>query len=722
MKQPRKRKSAGVRILLVALLQGLTIASVSQAEPVPAYLDPTQPVDARVSDLISRMTLEEKAAALDHKSSGNPRLGIPQWGGWNQCLHGIWSKSRTTTLFPVSIAMGASWDPALVHEEADAMSDEARAMYNIHEMGPSTPCGLVYRGPVINISRNPFWGRIQECYGEDPYLTGRMGVAYVKGLQGEDPKYLKIAATLKHYAVNNVEDHRLSLSATVSERMLYEYWLPHFRDCVVEGHAASMMAAYNSINGVPCAVNKLLISDIPRGQWGFDGFIVCDLAGIKHLVDGHHLTSDMTVAVADALNAGCDYDDAEYRTEMPKAVARGLLSQDVVDRSLARVLKVGFRLGAFDPPDRVPFSKIPESVIDSPAHRELALKAARESIVLLTNRDQFLPLDKSKLKTIAVIGPAAENPEYGNYYNYKNGQRKIDPLAGLKNRLGAGVEIRSAPGCGMTDKPKGDEIAAAADLARGADAAIVFVGTNLKVEAEDRDRKSLALPGAQEQLIEAVFAANPKTVVVLSNAGPLSTPWARDHVRAMLEAWYAGEEGGDAVADVLLGNVNPAGRLPYTVYESADQIPPQDDYDITHGYTYMYFTGKPVFPFGHGLSYTTFSYSPLTLSTAATTATGTITLSVSITNTGKIAGDEVVQFYGHQQKCSVKQPNQKLIAFQRITLAPGETKTVTQDFPVNRLAIYDQTRHAFVVEPGNFDVMVGSSSTDIKGRSQFRVE
>jgi len=496
------------------------------AQPVAPYLDPTQPIDNRVDDLISRMTLEEKATELDHKASGIPRLQIPEWGGWNQCLHGVWAKTRTTTLFPVSIAMAATWDPELVHAETTAISDEARAMYNIHERGPSTPCGLVYRGPVINISRNPRWGRIQECYGEDPYLTGRIGVAYVKGLQGDDPKYMKIAATLKHYAVNNVEQGRLSLSATVSERMLYEYWLPHFRDCVMEGHVASMMAAYNSINGVPCIANKLLLTDIPRGQWGFDGFIVCDLTGVRHLVDGHHMTTDMAVAVANALNAGCDYDDAEYRMNIPKAVERKLVTEDVVNRALGRVMKIGFRLGAFDPPEMVPFSKIPESVIDSPEHRELALKAARESIVLLSNKNNFLPLDKTKLKTVAVIGPAAEKPEYGNYYHYNNEQNKVTPLQGLKNRLGAGVEIRSAVGCGiLPDKTDDAELAKAVETAKGADVAFVFVGTNLKVEAEDRDRKNLDLPGMQEKLIEAVYAANPNIVVVQMNAGPLSTRW-----------------------------------------------------------------------------------------------------------------------------------------------------------------------------------------------------
>jgi beta-glucosidase len=503
--------------------------------------------------------------------------------------------------------------------------------------------------------------------------------------------------------------------------MLYEYWLPHFRDCIVEGHATSMMAAYNSINGVPCAINPLLINDIPRGQWGFDGFIVCDLAGVRHLVDGHHLTTDMTVAVADALNAGCDLDDSEYRVNIPMAVQRKLVTEETVNRSLARVLKVAFRLGAFDPPESVPFSKITEAAINSPAHRELALRASRESIVLLSNKNNFLPLNKAVLKTVAVIGPAAKTPEYGNYYNYNNGQTKVDPLTGLKNRLGDGVEIRYAAGCDMTAAADDAEIAKAADLAKGADVAVVYVGTNLKVEAESRDRTSLNLPGGQEKLIEAVYAANPRTVVVLMNGGPLSTKWARDNVPAMLEAWYAGEEGGNAIADVLLGDFNPGGRLPYTVYETTKDIPPQTDYDITHGYTYMYYTGTPVFPFGHGLSYTTFNYGNLKLSSDRTTPDGTITLSIDVTNTGSRAGDEVVQFYGHERQCSVKQPNQKLVGFERVHLEAGEKKAVTLELPANRMQIYDVNTHAFVVEPGVFDISAGSSSGDIRAKAEYTV-
>jgi beta-glucosidase len=361
-------------------------------------------------------------------------------------------------------------------------------------------------------------------------------------------------------------------------------------------------------------------------------------------------------------------------------------------------------------------------VIDSPEHRALALKTARESIVLLTNKNGFLPLDKSKLKTIAVIGAAATTPEYGNYYSLHKEQHRVNPLEGLQNHLGAGIEIRSAVGCGMLPtKTDEDDIAKAVDAAKGADVAIVCLGTNLKIEAEGHDRKDLNLPGAQEKLLEAVVAANPKTVVVLMNAGPLSTKWARDNTPAMIEAWYAGEEGGNAIADVLLGDYNPGGHLPYTVYESADQVPPVDDYDITHGFTYMYFAGQPVFPFGHGLSYTTFKYGSLKLSANRVTADATLDLSVDVTNTGSRAGDEVVQFYGHQQQCSVKQPIEKLIAFQRVHLDPNQTRAVEQSVPVSRMSIYDEKQHQFVVEPGTFDVMACSSSADIRTRGEYEV-
>ncbi|MBZ5617858.1 MAG: glycoside hydrolase family 3 C-terminal domain-containing protein [Acidobacteriia bacterium] len=684
------------------------------------YLDPSQPIEARIADLISQMTLEEKAAQLNHLSSRNDRLHIPAWGGWNQTLHGVWSK-QPTTLFPTAIAMSATWDPALVKTIADSMSDEARALYNIGADGPRSKHGLVYRSPVINISRDPRWGRIQECFGEDPYLAGRVAVAYVQGLQGSHPKYLKVASTLKHFAVNNVETNRHSLSATVPERILMEYWLPHWKAGIVEGRAQSVMASYNQLNGVPNIANKYLLTDILRGLWKFDGFVVSDLGGIgSSLVQGAHITDKTEVAAARALEAGCDLDDNFYEASLPVAVRAGLVSEAVVNQALTRVLRVAFRLGAFDPPEMVPFSKIGPDVIESQPHRDLALKTALESIVLLRNKNGFLPLDRTRLKSVAVIGPQADHFETGNYFGAK--PRIVSPVEGIRAKLGPAVKVEYAPGSDILEPAKSADIEQAAGLARKSDLAILFLGTNLKVEAEGRDRQSLDLPGPQEQLLEAVCQANPKTVAVIMSGGPVSVKWASANIPAILAAWYPGEEAGTALASVLFGDYNPAGRLPYTVYDSVDQIPPQDEYDITRGFTYLYFTGKPQFAFGHGLSYTTFRYTGLKISPAQVSADGKVTVSVDVQNTGARAGYEVVQLYVHAAEASVKRPIKELRGFQRISLDPKEKRSVTFTLPAADLAFYDVKTKQFVVEPGAFDIMVGSSSEDIRLRDKLLVK
>lgn len=345
----------------------LCMCAYAQDAARPVYLDPSKPIDQRVADLIGHMTLQEKAQQLNHLNVGIPRLRVAAWGGWNQTLHGVWSK-QPTTLFPAPIAMGATWDPALIHTITGAMSDEARALYNIGADGPRSKHGLVFRSPVINVSRDPRWGRIQEVFSEDPFLTGRMGVAYVQGLQGDDPHYLKVAATVKHFAVNNVETNRQRLSAEVDERNLMEYWLPHWRAVIVEGHAQSVMASYNAINGVPDAINKYLLTDILRGQWNFDGFVTDDLGGVNLLVAAHHITEDPVEATARSIQAGCDSDDMQFETNIPLAVNSGRLPIADVDRALARVLRVGFRLGAFDPPELNPYSKISADVIRSEEH------------------------------------------------------------------------------------------------------------------------------------------------------------------------------------------------------------------------------------------------------------------------------------------------------------------------------------------------------------------
>jgi beta-glucosidase len=803
-------------------------------------------------------------------------------------------------MFPVSIAMGATWDPELVHEVATAISDEARAINNLCLDDPDfrgQRKGLIYRAPVINIERNPYWGRNEEAYGEDPYLTGRLGVAYVKGLQGDHPRYLKLVSTLKHYAVNNVERNRQSLSATVSERMLHEYWLPHFRDCIVEGRAQSVMASYNAINGTPNNINRLLLTEILKKRWGFKGFVVSDLGGVHTMVRGH-ARGQMSYedAVAQSLIAGCDFSDREFEEHIPEAVRNGLLPESRLDDAVFRVLFNRFRLGEFDLPEMVPYRQISAKVIASAEHRELALKAAQKSIVLLSNTERqgrsqmratarfgktrsrwslessqedellrdcstgcLLPLDRDAIKTIAVIGPHADRFTSGNYSGQPD--RPVSPLQGIRNRVRPGTEILYARGTDITDgvplvvdrengfsggrsvkldsTNEGDylefpihvaqpgeyeielryktfpsrgifrlsvdgveqgelldmysaatrydntfsfgkkqfdspgtkmfrftvvgrnrdstantghfdrvtlsgpqnvsfeaerldyssgtgnreeSIAEAVDVASRADAAIVYVGTSNAVEQEGRDRRSLGLPGRQEELVKAVVAANPKTVVVLMNAGPLTVPWIKEHAPAILEAWWNGVEGGNAIADVIFGNVNPGGRLPHTVYASEDQVPSQDEYDISKGYTYMYLRGEPLFGFGHGLSYTAFEYSNLKLSHPRIRPDGTLTIEIDVENAGNRVGDEVVQLYVRDIQSSVVRPAKELRGFERITLSPGEKRTVTFSLKGKQLAFWDEVeRHDFVVEPGEFELHIGSSSQDIRARGRFEV-
>ncbi len=706
---------------LTAVIVVLLLASCCRAQDAskPVYLDPSQPVEVRVADLISRMTLEEKAQQLDHLNKGIPRLHVTAWGGWNQTLHGVWSK-QPTTLFPAAIAMGATWDPALVHDITHAMSDEARALYNIGADGPRSKHGLVFRSPVINVSRDPRWGRIQEVFSEDPFLTGRMGVAYVKGLQGDDPRYLEVAATVKHFAVNNVESDRQKLSAQVDERNLMEYWLPHWKDAIVEGHAQSVMSSYNAINGTPDAMNKYLLTDILRGQWKFDGFVTDDLGAVKLLVTGHHISEDPVEATALAILAGGDSDDTEYSKNIPLAVQSGRLQMADVDRALARVLRVGFRLGAFDPPEMNPYSKISANTIRSSDHLQLSLKTALESMTLLVNRKNFLPLDKQQVKSVAVIGPAGGDAyETGNYYGTP--ARKIGPFEGLKEYLGPHVQVSFEQGTGFTEWGDPAAIAKAVDLARKSDVAILFLGTNLKVEAEGRDRRDLNLPGAQEQLMEAVFAANPKTVLVLMNAGPLAVTWANDNLPAILCAWYPGEFAGTAIAQTLFGENNPGGHLPYTVYANLDGVPPTNEYDVSKGFTYMYFKGSPLYAFGHGLTYTQFEYSNLKLSRSAFNAGEDVDVSFDLKNVGSRAGAEVTQLYVHQAKSNLIQPFKSLRGFERVNLKPDEVRHIRIPLKAAQLSYYDVGTKRFIVDPGMFDIMVGSSSDDIRLRGQIEV-
>jgi len=718
-----------MRIVRLVALLALGIASLhAQDTSNLPFRNTSLPIEQRITDLIGRLTIQEKAEQLNHMNHGVPRLGVPMWGGWNQTLHGVWSK-EPTTLFPAPIAMGATWDPDLVHTVAAAMSDEGRALYNAHAQGPRGPMGLVYRSPVINLARDPRWGRIQEIFSEDPFLTGRMAVAYVRGLQGDDVAHLKLAATVKHFAVYNVENGRQHNSAQVDERNLMEYWLPQWKAAFQEGHAQSVMSSYNAINGTPDAVNHYLLTDILRGQWGFDGFVTDDLGAVSLLSEGsarnpsepgQRFSEDPVVSAAAAIKAGNDSDDVEFEKNIPLAVKRGLLTEQDVNRALRRVLRVGFRLGAFDPPQNSPYSKLDMSVVRSSEHLQLAEKVAEESITLLSNRQQFLPLDPQKVHTIAVIGPAGgDDYETGNYYGKP--ARKTSVVEGLRDLLGKDTQVSYAEGAGFTDAYNAHAVEQAVELAKRSDVVILCLGTNLHVEAEGRDRRTLDLPGAQEQLLEAVYAANPHTALVLMTAGPLAVTWAQDHLPAILSAWYPGESGGTAIARALFGLDNPGGHLPYTVYASLDGVPPQNEYDVSKGFTYQYFKGIPLYAFGLGLSYTKFEFAHLEIKRAAAGPTKEIEISFEVRNTGDRAGSEVAQVYTHQEKSAVYQPIRSLRAFRRVELQPGESKTVQLRIPASQLAHYDTAKHAFITEPGAYQVQVGAASDDIRLRGKLEI-
>jgi beta-glucosidase len=736
------KKSA---VVVLAILFVLSLRAGAQS----VYLDPAQPIDRRVDDLMHQLTPAEKTSLLSTTAPAIDRLKVPAMNGWNQSLHGIvWT--QPTTMFPVPISMAATWDPQLVHDVAGAIADEGRAVYNYWHTAAGTTefirgqaitvtadgkriahNGLVYRSPVINMDRDPRWGRIWETFGEDSLLASRITVAYVQGTQGNDPKHLELAATLKHYAAYDDERDRIKTgNDMVDEGTLRNYYLPQFKAGIMAGKASSIMSSYNGINGMPNAENKMMLTDILRNEWGFQGFVVPDSGAVQNLVSAYHKYPTLQVAAAKTVLAGSDLDDGSYAIALPKALDEGLLTQQEIDQSLRRVLNVRFRLGEFDPPETVPYNKLGPEVIDSPDHRKLALRTAQESIVLLANDDNLLPLDESAIKTLAVIGPFADyaqtGPNYTGLYS-----KFVKPLEGIQEKVGSAIKVIYARGSGIleTDNPEAS-VTEAVSAAKQADVAILFVGTNQLLEREGLDREFLNLPPVQLNLVQSVMAANPKTVIVLLNGGPISLapPYAGGGQRSrepryptVLDMFWAGEEGGTAIADVLFGDYNPSGKLPYTVYASERGLPPMTEYDISKGFTYMYLEGKPEFAFGHGLSYTSFAYSNLDISSKQVQGNGTVQVKVDVKNTGQRPGDEVVQMYVHNPDTTQVQPKEQLQGFERIRLKPGETKTVTFSLPVEQLAYWDTKKHEYAINPGTFDVMIGSASDDLPQKGTFDV-
>ncbi|MHC1733242.1 MAG: glycoside hydrolase family 3 C-terminal domain-containing protein [Bacteroidales bacterium] len=839
----------------VSLFVAALIAVSINAQQYP-FLDTGLSFEKRVDDLVSRMTVEEKAAQLLYTAPAIPRLGVPEYNWWNEALHGV-ARAGHATVFPQSITIANSWNEELMLDVANAISDEARAKHHefVRRGDRGIYHGLTFWSPNINIFRDPRWGRGQETYGEDPYLTGRLGLRFVQGMQGTDAKYFKTIATAKHYAVHSgPEPIRHEFNAVVSERDLRETYLPAFRTLVKEGGVYSVMGAYNQFRGHPACANDELYG-ILRNEWGFDGYIVSDCWAVSDFYNFQGYAAGPAEAAAMALKAGTDLECGVDYHHLMDALKRGLVTESDIDRAARRVMMARFRLGMFDPDSIVEYARIPYQANCSDYNRSLARKAAQESIVLLKNSNNTLPLSRD-INTIAVIGPNAASHEVlvGNY----NGIPKdpVSLLEGIRSKLRPETEVLYAEGSDLapgihnlvpipsryfrtpdgrqgvqgsyyasremkgeplftrTDDmidfywdndsphpqmpvndfgihwvadlvppvsgtyyigtwgssgyeiilegdtllsfysehhaavrgfpmeftagkkyrvevlyrnhggdadmemlwcmPRGDMIAQAVRAASSADAVVVALGLSPRLEGEEMsvklegfeggDRTSLSLPAIQEELLASLLSTGKPVIVVLMNGSPVASQQAFEKASAVLLAGYPGTEGGNAIADVLFGDYNPAGRLPMTYYSSVDQLPPFEEYDMANR-TYRYFSGTPLWPFGYGLSYTSFEYSDLTVPEKVT-AGSEVTVSVTVTNTGAMAGDEVVQLYLTDEKASTPRPIRQLEGFRRVTLKPGESSRVAFTLKPEQLSMINGSDRR-VIEPGWFILSVG---------------
>jgi len=848
--------------LVVVILICLCSLAFGQAQPSASadpYKDPSLPVERRIDDLISRMTLEEKASQLGHTSAAVPRLGVPAYNWWNEGLHGV-ARAGYATVFPQAIGMAATFDDSLMHEVADVISTEFRAKYyaTLHADGTAEWYrGLTAWSPNINIFRDPRWGRGQETYGEDPYLTSKIGIAFVTGLQGNDPKYIKVVATPKHFAVHSgPESTRHFVNIEVSPHDLQDTYLPAFRATVTEGKAESVMCAYNAVDGAPACASSMLLDQHLRKDWGFKGYVVSDCGAAADIFKGHRYKPNAEESVTAAFTAGMDVICGDYRNNMSTefegivaAVRKGLLPESVVDQALRRLFSARFRLGMFDPPTSVPYSKISKTDNDTAAHRQLALRMAQESMVLLKNENGLLPL-KQEPKTIAVVGPNATNLDalVGNYngtpshpvsildgirkrfakakVTYVEGSGLVGPAMapvpsnalcpdesckkhGLSAEYFSNETLNGAPAAKRVDD-KVDRVADvtshtefpgpysarwtgflvpaesgehtigftgqdgyrvwvdgkliaedwtdhepattitakvplesnhkypvkiefyqrskigdarfvwsapsqngqdAVDAAKKADLVVMVGGLSPRIEGEEMkvqaegfsggDRTKIDLPAPQEQLLEKIQATGKPLVLVLMNGSALAVNWAEEHVPAIVEAWYPGEEGGTAVAGLLAGDFNPGGRLPVTFYKSVEQLPAFDDYSMSKR-TYRYFDGQPLYPFGYGLSFTKFEYAN---AHAEKGGSNSVTLSVDVKNSGSKAGDEVVQVYLTHLGVPGA-PLRVLKGFKRIHLEAGQKQTVQFTLVDRDLSTVDEAGKRLVV-PGKVQVWIG---------------
>ncbi|OHB66104.1 MAG: hypothetical protein A2Y77_03235 [Planctomycetes bacterium RBG_13_62_9] len=702
----------------------------------PIWRDPSKPLKARVDDLIRRMSLAEKVAQLQGGMSGAPGiqlLGLPAYNYWNEALHGV-ANNGVATVFPEPVGMASTWNPELLRREGTVVGIEGRAKHNDYatKNGGDSKwwTGLTFWTPNINLFRDPRWGRGQETYGEDPFLTGTIAAEFIKGIQGDDPNYMLAMACAKHYAVHSgPEADRHRFNAQPSQRDLYEMYLPQFEMAVREGGVAGVMGAYNALNGIPCCASTFLLDDLLRKQWGFEGYVVSDCDGIRDIWGQriHRYVNPPEEAAAIAVKAGCNLCCGGDYNALVRAVQQGLLTEKDIDQALYYTLWTRFRLGLFDPADKVPYSKYTIADNDTPEHGQVALEVARQSPVLLKN-DGILPLDRSKYKRIAVIGPNGKSKSMleGNYHG--SASHPISILDGIQQLAGPNIEVTFALGSpnttnrrtaawsqqdNVTNRPLDELKAEALEQAEQADLIIYAGGLTPAQEGEGFDRESIELPECQQTLIKALHATGKPMVMVHCSGSAVALLWESENLPAILQAWYPGQEGGRAVAEVLFGEVNPSGHLPLTFYRATADLPAFTDYSFSNR-TYRYFSGTPLFAFGHGLSYTEFDFTDGGLESKNVPANGTAKVTFTLKNSGSLDGDDVVQVYYRHVNSKVPQPKLALCGFARMQLKRGESKMVTVEIPATRLRYWDTGKRQYVVEPGKYEILVGAASDDIR--------
>jgi beta-glucosidase len=707
--------------------------------PYP-FWDPCLPVEDRLANLLASLTIDEKLSLLSSNHVAVPRLSIPAASLGTEALHGLGISSNPTagsgafmpmsTQFPQVFGLGESWDPTVTQTVGAITGQEAR-VYNargVSSTGRGT--GVITRGPNVDLVHDPRWGRTEESFGEDPYLVGEMAKGYLAGLHGDDPRYLLAACTLKHFAANSNETTRLTSSSNLDARNLHEYYAATFRTAVVEGRADGIMTAYNQINGIPAGTSPILKA-VVKDAWAFDGFFSTDGQAATHWVQDQHYYTTIEEAIGAAIATGSGVLlQSNVAPTVNNAFAQGLISEADVDGAIGPALRIRFRTGDFDPPADVPYRQVQgtETPWATPETAARALEVTRKTVVLLKNADAMLPLDRTALRNVAVIGPRADSV-VRDWYGGTPAYPAVTGRQGIANKLGPDATITYV---------LNDNGGAATSAAAVADAALVFVGNHPTCGEpyppwgtcaspyegrEQVDRIHIGLEPSQLALVQSVAAVNPRTIVVLVSSFPVAIGWINDNVPAIVHVTNSSQELGNAVADVLFGDYNPGGRTSTTWYQSEADIPTAiTDYDIKQGTTYWYFTGTPLYPFGYGLSFSTFDYSNLTLSAATVQACGTVEVGLDVTNTSAVDGDEVVQLYLAHPDSAVHRPLQRLRGFRRVTIAAGATAHVTMPLGPADFSYFDEAAGRFVVEAGqSVEVQIGASSRDIRLRGMLAV-